>query len=196
MKRIAVFCAVLVILTVSLSSVSAFAYTQDDLLNEFKTIPASHWVLADIENLNKTMTLTEEQCNALWPILQEVKALLPEDKGPTVYAGTNHNNAGRAYDAETVAKVMDYIREACRITDCSFVTSLVPHPTHDIDIVFKLYDKSGTLIFEYDGDLVKQTGGSIDTKDNSWMLIGGVAMLALAGGASVVASKSKRRALA
>ncbi len=197
MRRIVAFCAVLVMLAVSMSSLTvANAYTQEDLLNEFKTIPASHWVLADIENLNKTMTLTEEQCNALWPILQEVKALVPEDNGPSVYHGTNHGNTGRAYSAEVVAKVLDYIREACKITGCTFVKSLVPNPTHDIDIVFKLYDKTGKLIFEYDGDLVKQTGGETPKNDNSFLLIGGVSMLALAGVAAVIASKSKRRVAA
>ncbi len=197
-KRIAVFCAMLVVLTVSLSSViTAGAYTQDDLLEEFKTIPASHWVLADIENLSKTMTLTEEQCNQLWPILQEVKALVPEDNGPTVYQGTNHNNGGRAYSAETVAKVLDCIRAACKVTGCTFVKSLVSDPTHSIDIVFKLYNNEGKLIFEYDGDLVKQTGGAAPEKANSApLLIGGVSLLVLAAGAALVASKSRRNAVA
>ncbi len=197
-KRIAVFCAMLVVLTVSLSSMFvADAYTQEDLLEEFKTIPASHWVLADIENLSKTMRLTEDQCNQLWPILQEVKALVPEDNGPTVWQGTNHGNGGRAYSAETVAKVMDCVRAACKVTGCTFVKSLVPDSTHDFDIVFKLYDKDGKLIFEYDGDLVKQTGGDVVEKDsNTWLLVSGVAMLFLAAGAAFVVTKARHGAVA
>ncbi len=197
-KRIAVFFAMLVVLAASLSSVlTASAYTQEDLLEEFKTIPASHWVLDGIENLSKTMELTEEQCNQLWPILQEVKKLVPEDNGPTVYQGTNHNNGGRAYSAEVVAKVLDYIREACKITGCTFVKSLVSEPTHGIDIVFKLYNKEGKLIFEYDGDLVKQTGGEVETEDGgAWLLIGGVSMLVLAAGAALAGRKARREAVA
>lgn len=173
--------------------VTASAYTQEDLMEEFKTIPASHWVLADFENLSKTMTLTEEQCNALWPILQEVKALLPEDNGPSVWHGSNHGNTGRAYDAVVVARVMDHIRAACKITGCTFVKSLVPNPTHDVDIVFKLYDKDGILIFEYDGDLVKQTGSAEEGKGASTLLLYcGIAALLLAGGASVVAARRAR----
>ncbi len=162
-------------------------------MEEFKTIPASHWVLADFENLSKTMTLTEEQCNALWPILQEVKALLPEDNGPSVWHGSNHGNTGRAYDAVVVARVMDHIRAACKITGCTFVKSLVPNPTHDVDIVFKLYDEDGTLIFEYDGDLVKQTGSAEGEGGLSvWLLYCGIAALVLAGGASVLAARRMR----
>ncbi len=196
MKRFTVLILSLAILAASFSvSFTASAYTQEDLLEEFKTIPASHWVLADIENLSRSMRLTDEQCDALWPILQEVKALVPEDNGPSVYHGSNHGNTGRAYSAEVVAKVLDYIREACKITGCTFVKSLVPNPTHDIDIVFKLYDNEGKLIFEYDGDLIQQTGsaeGEGSSSASPWFLYGGVAMLAVAGVGGVVAGKRFR----
>lgn len=196
MKRFTVLILSLAILAASFSvSFTASAYTQEDLLEEFKTIPASHWVLADIENLSRSMRLTDEQCDALWPILQEVKALVPEDNGPSVYHGSNHGNTGRAYSAEVVAKVLDYIREACKITGCTFVKSLVPNPTHDIDIVFKLYDNEGKLIFEYDGDLIQQTGsaeGEGSSSASPWLLYGGVAMLAVAGVGGVVAGKRFR----
>lgn len=193
MRRITVFIVALAMLALSLcSSFSASAYTQDDLLEEFKTIPAAHWVLADIENLNKTMQLTEEQCDALWPILQEVKALVPEDNGPSVYHGSNHGNTGRAYAAEVVARVLDLIREACKITGCTFVKTLVPEQTHAIDIVFKLYNSEGVLIFEYDGDLVKTTDSAEGTASgftSSWYLFGGIGVLLLAGAATVFAGK-------
>lgn len=192
-KRIAVFCAMLVVLTVSLSAtLVAGAYTQEDLLKEFQTIPASHWVYADIENLSKTMPLTEEQCDKLWPILQEVKALVPEDNGPTVYGGSNHNDSGRAYSAETVAKVMDCIRAACKVTGCTFVKTLVSDPTHEIDIVFKLYNKEGKLIFEYDGDLVKQTGGAVETNTGTWLLVAGTVLLVMAAATAIAVKKTRR----
>lgn len=192
-KRIIVFLVTVSLLVGVLGgSLSASAYTQQDLLEEFATIPASHWVYADIEKLSDTMQLTEEQCNQLWPILQAVKELVPEDNGPTVYMGSNHNNAGRAYSVEVVAQVLDYIRAACKITGCTFVKSLVPEQTHEIDIVFKLYDKDGKLIFEYDGDLVKKTGaadvGGISGSDIG-LLCGGAALVVLAGVACVVLTK-------
>ncbi|MBE6678473.1 MAG: hypothetical protein E7597_06740 [Ruminococcaceae bacterium] len=200
MRRFTVLLLSVAVLALSLSAtMTASAYTQEDLMEEFKTIPASHWVLADFENLSRTMRLTEEQCNQLWPILQEVKALLPTDNGPTVHAGTNNGNTGRMYSAEVVAQVMDHIRAACRITGCTFVKSLVPNPTHEIDIVFKLYDSTGKLIFEYDGDLIKQTGtdvaGSTSTS-SPWYLYGGMGALILSLAGAVFATKRVRRSLA
>ena len=165
-------------------------------MEEFKTIPASHWVLADFENLSRTMRLTEDQCNQLWPLLQEVKALLPTDNGPTVHAGTNNGNTGRAYSAEVVARVMDLIRAACRVTGCTFVKSLVPNPTHNMDIVFKLYDSTGKLIFEYDGDLIKQTGtdaAETAASVSPWYLYGGIGALAVSLAGTVFAGKRVRR---
>lgn len=198
MKRLAAILALIAVLAVTFSAtISASAYTQEDLLEEFKTIPASHWVLADIEELSENMKLTEEQCNALWPILQEVKALVPTDNGPSVYHGSNHGNTGRAYSVEVVAKVLDYIRAACKITGCTFVKTLVPEQTHAIDIVFKLYDSTGKLIFEYDGDLVKYTGsadGVAATTDSGsyGLLFAGLAVLVLAAGSAVYAGKRFR----
>lgn len=188
-RRLAVFCAAVIALVFSLTpAVAAYAYTQEDLLREFRTIPAAHWVLADIENLSETMQLSEEQCDALWPLLQRVKQLVPEDNGPSVFHGRNHNNTGRAYSAEVVAQVLDCIRQACRITGCTFVKSLVPDQTHDIDIVFKLYDSRGKLIFEYDGDLVKRTGGDVSESGNG-LLFTGVGLFAVAGCGVVFARK-------
>lgn len=197
MRKFIVLLLSVAVLTAAFSTtLTASAYTQEDLLEEFRTIPATHWVLADIENLSRSMELTEEQCNALWPILQEVKALVPEDNGPSVYHGSNHGNTGRAYSAEVVAKVLDHIRAACRITGCTFVKTLVDNPTHDIDIVFKLYDSKGILIFEYDGDLIKQTD-SAERADRAfvpqWVLYGGIGLLALAGVGSVFAGRRFRR---
>lgn len=180
-------------------AMSASAYTQQDLLEEFATIPASHWVYADIEKLSATMPLTEEQCNQLWPLLQEVKALLPTDNGPSVYHGSNHDNTGRAYSAEVVARVLDLIREACKITGCTFVKSLVPEQTHDIDIVFKLYDSTGKLIFEYDGDLVKKTGAEQENAlqaSEIGMLVAGVSFIALSAALAVVLAKKKKASFA
>lgn len=197
MKRFTVLLLSVAVLALSLSaSTTASAYTQEDLMEEFKTIPASHWVLADFENLSRTMQLTEDQCNQLWPILQEVKALLPTDNGPTVHAGSNNGNTGRMYSAEVVAKVMDHIRAACRITGCTFVKTIVPDPTHSIDIVFKLYDSTGKLIFEYDGDLIKQTGTDVNESNNSaassWYLYGGIGALIIALAGTVFATKRVR----
>ena len=199
MKKKALTFVVALSLLISLlgGTISASAYTQQDLLEEFATIPASHYVYADIENLSKTMELTEEQCNQLWPILQEVKALVPTDNGPSVYHGSNHGNTGRAYSAEVVAKVLDNIRAACKITGCTFVKSLVPNPTHDIDIVFKLYDSTGKLIFEYDGDLVEETGA--EGKDISGaqmgMLAAGIGFLVISAGVAVYLGKRKQSVL-
>lgn len=200
MKRLTLFFVIAAVLTLSFSTaITASAYTQDDLLEEFKTIPAAHWVLADIEQLSENMKLTQEQCDALWPILQEVKALVPEDNGPTVYMGSNHGNQGRAYSAEVVAQVLDCIRAACKITGCTFVKSLVPEQTHEIDIVFKLYNSDGVLIFEYDGDLVKKTDSaesatvSASEDGNAYgYLFAGIGALALAGGAAVIIGKRSR----
>lgn len=200
MKRLTVFIVAIAVITACFSAtISASAYTQEDLLEEFKTIPAAHWVLADIEQLSDNMKLTQEQCDALWPILQEVKALVPEDNGPSVYHGSNHGNTGRAYSAEVVAKVLDHIRAACKITGCTFVKSLVPQQTHAIDIVFKLYNSDGVLIFEYDGDLVKQTGSAEGASTTAGggnaygYLAFGLGALVLAGGAAVFAAKRVRR---
>lgn len=200
MRRFAALLITVALLAMSFSAtISASAYTQEDLLEEFKTIPASHWVLADIENLSRSMRLTEDQCNQLWPILQEVKALVPEDNGPSVYHGSNHGNTGRAYSAEVVAQVLDCIRAACRITGCTFVKTLVPNPTHEIDIVFKLYNSEGVLIFEYDGDLIQQTGGDeteVDSSVSPWLLICGIGALLVAGAGTAFAGRRVRRSAA
>ncbi len=200
MRRFTVLLLSLAILALSLSAtITASAYTQEDLMEEFKTIPASHWVLADFENLSRSMRLTEEQCNELWPLLQEVKALLPTDNGPTVHAGTNNGNTGRMYSAEVVARVMDLIRAACRVTGCTFVKSLVPNATHSMDIVFKLYDSTGKLIFEYDGDLIKQTGTDVESGASTslnWYLYGGIGALLISLAGAAFAGKRVRGSLA
>ncbi len=197
-KILMFFVAFSLLVSVLGGTFSASAYTQEDLLKEFATIPASHWVYADIEKLSDTMTLTEEQCNQLWPLLQNVKELVPTDNGPSVYHGSNHGNTGRAYSAEVVAKVLDNIRAACKITGCTFVKSLVPNQTHDIDIVFKLYDGTGKLIFEYDGDLVKKTGvddvNTLGAKEIGLLSLG-VGFVALSAAVAVVTAK-KNKALA
>lgn len=68
-----------------------------------------------------------------------------------------------------------------------------------MDIVFKLYDSRGTLIFEYDGDLVKKTGAEQENAlqaSEIGMLVAGLSFIALSAALAVVLAKKKKASFA
>ena len=150
MKRIiSVILVVSLLVSIGVGVFGASALTKDDLYNKFVSkSKISHYVTTQVKNFVRANDFTEEQLTALDGILDEFLALNLSDKG----------RSGHMYTLSEMQSVEALISKACNVMNWTARYDVNPNPVHKGDITFKLFDKNGKLIFEYDGDIVSKTG--------------------------------------
>lgn len=165
----------------------AFAATKSDLLNEAAKIPVYKYVKVAVENAARNIEITSEQADALMPLIKEAAQILNKDNGSSYYS-----KDGKYLYTETQYKaIMDIINKACGILGFTYTVTPAAQQLHKNDIVFKVFDKSGKLIFTFDGDMVTDTS-SVSSYDNTaWIALGTAASMCVLAGAAFVIAKRK-----
>lgn len=169
-----------VVLLCGMFAATASATTKSDLLEEAAKAPVYKYIKISVENAARTIEITDEEAEALLPIVKKAVAAMTADNGPTYVS-----KDGIKYDAATYATVMSCIDEACAILGFTYKFSPVTSPKHTGDSVFQVFDENGKLVFEYDGDIVTDTAGDI-AHDAGTMLFIGAAVLMAAGAIALV----------
>lgn len=157
----------------------ASAATKADLINTIKEDPVlsnyPHVVNAVVNQMDN-FDFTSDECDYLLRKFDEAKAIMAAegDKGETAHLYTDETITAVT---KLVAEVVTELGYTCTYTDSQ-------KPLHGGDIVFRVFDEDGVVVFEYDGDYVKHTseaeisnGGNIGAYA---ALGGGVAILAVA----------------
>ena len=177
MKKI--FSVVLALVLMMAMFVSyASAATKADLINAVKNDPIlgnyPHVVNAVVNQIDN-FDFTAEECDYLLEKFEEAKVIMAAegDKGETAHE----------YSDATITAITDLVAEV--VTELGYTYTYTPSqkPLHAGDIVFRVYDESGVVLFEYDGDYVKHTDEVAATGGNIGAYValgGGVAILAVA----------------
>ena len=184
--------AIILLIGAVVAPMSASAATKDELFEVFYSIPVSKYIKPLVENAAKNVEITAEQGDELMKIALELKALLPEDNGPT--AQNYYSQDGKRemfYDSETIAAVMRCIGDACDILGYTYDFTPSPDPKHTRDLVFNVYDETGRMVFSYDGDQIKATGENESNTNYIYLAIG-IALVICAGGIAVFAKKRQK----
>lgn len=160
----------------------ASAATRADLINKIKndSIIGNYdhivnLVVNQIDNFN----FTSDECDYLLAKFDEAKAIIEA-------AGGDKGHSAHEYDAVTVEAVVDIVAEV--VTTLGYTYEYVAkdqNPLHAGDDIFRVYDADGIIVFEFDGDYVKHTGGVVESSTSGKIiagsaLVGGVVVLALA----------------
>lgn len=181
-------CVLLSVLVLAACVFPVAAKTKQDLLDYVKAeLPAQyqklHYVMA--ENVISQYDLTSEQCDQLYEILVDLRAMFPVDLGPSLHT---YSQAQR--DA-----VMNALDQFCAITGSYYTVSISPTADHERDYQFNLYKADGTpvAVLDLDAPVAARTG-EFFTATNV-LLIAGIALLVL-GGAVVVLRKRHSAAIA
>jgi len=186
---------VTVSLIISGFAFSASAATKSDIIDELdKTIIKNVWQANEngtgagdvatikimAENVIASTSVSSDQADKIIALIRECSAAIPEYKGPSAHT----------YTKEQIAYVVPRIFQAFETLgfECAFVTK--NSEVHEADIVFTVTDpKTGKVVFEYDGDLIKKTD-SDGFNNNVFLYVGG-ALLVLSCGMFVF-TKRKR----
>ena len=182
MKRIISIMMVLMIVVGTLA-VGVAAATKADLLLEASKSPIYKYVKVAVENAARTVEITDEQAEQLLPIVKKAVAAVSADKGPTAA------NGYYIYSQAEIDAVMACIDEACAILGYTYTFYPSGNAKHEADHVFTVYDNTGKLIFQYDGDVVADTDAATDMNTTA-LFIGGALLLA-AGIAGIAVSKKR-----
>ncbi len=182
MKKFMVVLAIVCVAVCSVFSVSAAS--KQDVIDKLGEIPSA------IENktvfyngavqMIKNSDLTEDQLEQLMPLLDELKTVLPENKGP----------AARNYTKDQINKVLDILDRGCKITNYSYETTHLKGDDGGRDFAIKLYDQNHKLVMVYNDGQVRATGVEDASSARTYVwLAGGVALLGVAVAVAFVAKK-------
>ena len=139
--------AFVILASAVLVPISASAATKEDVLNEFKTVPASHYIYDDMVQLANNHPLTSEQYDKLLEYCKEFKAAFPEDKGPSF----------DMYDPVAQDRMLKIMDKVCALLNLTYEIKPSENPKHTGDDVIFVYDANGKLIYRYDGDELRKT---------------------------------------
>ena len=173
--------ALLLATVVSLSAfvLPASAATKADLIEAASAAAAYKYVKASLENAARSIEVTEAQADQLLPLVQEAAALFPVDKGPTLHE----------YGQDTVDAFLDLVDQACAIINYSWTFDGKTNAIHSGDGILRVYDASGKLVYEYDGDYVTDTSGT--PSNSTWVVLSIGALISLVAGAAFVIARKK-----
>lgn len=142
---------VLVVGMVAMSTVSVCAASPKQDIIDFikKDLPKEYAdsFLPLAENLLKQITVDAEQAEKVIACMEECKAVLNEEKGPSLHA----------YNKEEITFVLEQFAEACEVLNLTFTYELVQTPVHENDIVCEIYNAAGQKLADVDFDAVKKT---------------------------------------
>jgi len=167
-----------------------YAATKNDIIGEVKKSVFSRHLTIQIENMLRSVSLTSEECDQVLIYVKDGLAFVKTDKGKTSHEYTTEE---MDYIVALCAKICNYL---------GYTYEYVPskNPKHVNDIVYKVYDKNGKLIFEYDGDLSelpKKTDEPFAEAESSgsssnFLLIFGITMLLMTAGSVVISRKAEK----
>lgn len=147
------------------------AIQNDDILGNYEHVVNS--VVNQMDNFD----FTSEQCDYLLEKFSEAKAIMAVEG--------DQGQSAHEYSDETITAITDLVAEV--VTELGYTHTYEytkNNPLHDGDIVFRVYDNNGFVVFEYDGDVVKHTDEAMvsnNGKISAYVAIGGgVALLAVA----------------
>ncbi|MBR5272941.1 MAG: hypothetical protein IKU25_06085 [Clostridia bacterium] len=175
------FVAVLaVVLMMTMFVGSASAATKADLVNKIKNdsiIGNYEHIVNIVVNQMDNFNFTSDECDYLLAKFDEAKAIIEA-------AGGDKGSSAHSYDPVTIEQIVDIVADV--VTTLGYTYEYLPsqNPLHTGDDVFRVYDADGIIVFEFDGDYVKHTGGEVASDNGKIMagaaLGGGVVVLALA----------------
>lgn len=171
------------VIALSVLAIGVSATTKADLLTEAAKSPAYKYVQVAVENAAKTVNITDEQAAQVLPYVQHAVAALNMDNGPTLW----HKDTNLMYGYDLAAIVEADIFAVCDILGYTYTFEDVANAKHAHDIIFKVFNADGKLIFAYDGDLVADTSAASDA---TLYLVAAVALLGL-GVTAVILTKKK-----
>lgn len=174
--------ATVMLLSAVLAPIGVSAATKDDVLNEFKTIPAHHYIYDEVEQLANNHPLTSEQYDKLLEWCKEIKEAFPEDKGRSFHS----------YPAEAQAKMLTIMYEVADYLNLKIEIKPSENPVHTNDDVVFVYDPSGKLIFRYDGDEIRKTD-TAESADYALYAIISASAIVLAFAAFAIVSKKRSK---
>jgi len=184
MKKItAALLAIFIAFTIATPFV--YAATKNDLLGKAKATVFGKYISIASENSFRAIPMTAEQGDKLMVILDKALAYLGSDKGPSAHD----------YGDEAIAYILTLVAEACDIMECTFDFVPSDNPDHPGDIVFRVFDKNGNIVFRYDGDYpIEKTDSPDDgaSANSNLYLIGGLVTALLAAGAFAASKKVKQ----
>lgn len=203
MKRVlSLVFALLILSTVFVFPLSAQAATKDDLVATIKATKLGHYFTVAAENSLRLINFTEEQGDQLVQIVKDVDNIVVADLGPSAHL----------YPEDQQEAVMAKLAEACAVLNFTYKISTSANPVHGSDYEFYIYDQDGNLVGTFDGDLWHDQG-EVWFPNSEWkpgddyrpgaetaygglldinMLIGGIAVLVLAGVAFIVVKKVRK----
>ena len=165
---------------------NASAATKSDIIDELnKTIIKNVWVANEegkgaqdvvtikimAENIISSTPVSSDQADKIIALIRECSAVVPEYKGVSAHMYTNEQ---RAYVTPRVFEAFETLG-----FKCEFI--IKNNNVHDMDIVFSVSDpKTGKVVFEYDGDLIRKTDSPSFNYD-IFLYVGG-ALLVISGG--------------
>lgn len=170
------------VIALSVLAIGVSATNKADLLNEAAKAPAYKYVQVAVENAAKTVEITDEQAAQILPIVQNVVAAISADNGPTVVEKPNTLK----YTWAQTGIVVDGIAQICAILGYTYEFVPVANPVHKGDVILKVYNETGKLVFAYDGDAVADTSAASDA---TLYLVAAVALLGLGVTAVVITRK-------
>ena len=183
MKKI--ITALLAVVLLSAMLIPASAATEEELVEEFKKIPISRYLITEVENLAANYDVTEEQGDLLMELVEQAKEAFPEDKGPGYANPEGHESyfgeEKYPYTEEQLDTAMAIIAEARDILGFTYEFVNSEKPMHDGDISIILRDSEGRIALRYDGDIIKPLGEVEDEQSSAPYLVGGISVITLAG---------------
>ncbi len=181
MKKIVVLLTLVAVFAFSM--ISASAATTDDLIKALEAIPAANNAefYDGAVKMIKEANFTTEQIDKLIPVLQELKAAVPTNKGA----------AARNYTKAEVDKVFEALDKACEITKYDYTVTNYKTSTGGADFGIKVIAPDKTVVLEYTDGIVKATGVEESTNNYSYLyLLGAVVAVGLIGAVVIIRKKA------
>jgi len=173
-----------IVLAFSVFAPFAMAATKDDILGEVKKSIYKNYLSIQMENSIRAIPLTAAQGDKLLDIVKRGIAYLPNTREPSAHA----------YTEAQMIYILALVDEACTYMGFTYDFKPSANPKHINDIVFRVYDQSGNVVFEYDGDLIKKTDAPANTSQpdsNAVYLVLGSALILLAASGIFISKKAK-----
>ena len=195
MKRILIVALTFVVLLTT-TVVPSFAITKADILAECEKSPVYKYVKAAVENAAKSVEITDEQAEQIYPLVKEAVQLLNTDNGPTHFDAED----GKMYDDATTDRIMEIIDEICKILGFTWEwvnsSTIKGYQSHINDNTFTVYDQNGNIIFQYDGDTAADTSAAATVSTSAWAAISAGAAMTLAAAVALIIARKKSAATA
>ena len=193
MSKKTMTCTLLLAVLFSVLGISASAVTKADILDAINDSvvgnhysldhngnPQSDQITIIAENMIRTVELTPKEAEFIYKNVMECSNALPVDRG----------RSGHHYPLSEQLFVMNRLHKCLTMMGYNYAYIDKARPIHPGDQVFRVTDPdTGEILFEFDGDIIKQTGSP--GIDSTLILSGlaGILLLAASAGTPVFLRK-------